>query len=90
MSGHDNRSRIFSLLLLDVSLETTANKTGSSGGDQTNLLTVRGITSDCAGVTNVLLVTTTMGMINWIHSNTSNSWESLVLGLALPVGVGCL
>jgi len=38
-------------------------------------------------VTNVLLVTTTVGMVDWVHGDTTDAWPSVSLGLVLPVGV---
>lgn len=36
-------------------------------------------------MTNVLLVTTTVGMLDWVHGDTSNSWPSVSLGSVLEV-----
>lgn len=41
-------------------------------------------------VTNVLLVTTTVWMVDWVHGDTSDSWPSVSLGLVLPEGVSSL
>tara|TARA_B100000482_G_C12428075_1_gene227906 strand:+ start:64 stop:624 length:561 start_codon:yes stop_codon:yes gene_type:complete len=49
-----------------------AESTGSSRGDKTNLLTRRRVTTNSRGVTNVLVVTTTVGMLYWVHRNTSH------------------
>jgi len=38
----------------------------------------------------VLMITTTMWMLNWVHCNTSNSWPVLSLSLCLEPGVGGL
>lgn len=63
-----------SSLLLDLEfLSTSSDETGSSGGHQTSLLTAGSVSGDGRGVTDVLLVTTTMRMVNGVHGNTSNS-----------------
>ena len=74
-----------SLILLE-NLSTTSDQTGSSSGDETNLLTSRLVTSHSGWVTNVLMVTTTMGMLNWVHGNTSHSWPVVSLSLCLVPG----
>ena len=71
-------------------LLTSSNETGSSGGDKTDLLTVWGESADGRGVTDMLLVTTTMGMVDWVHSNTSYSWPSSSLCLSSVVSVTSL
>lgn len=45
---------------------------------------------DSRGVTNVLLVTTTVGMVDGVHSDTSNLGPSVSLGLVLPVSSASL
>jgi len=69
--------------LLDIS--TTSNSTGSSGGNETDLSTGRSISTNSRWDTDVLLVTTTEGMVNWIHGNSSNSRPSLSESLHLVV-----
>ena len=60
------------LLNLEIFL-TSSNETSSSGGNETDLFTVRCESGDGGGMTDMLLVTTTMGMVDGVHSNTSNS-----------------
>ncbi len=80
-----------SLLLNLEILSTTSNETGSSGGHETSLLTAGSVSGDGRGVTDVLLVTTTMGMVDGVHSNTSNSGPGTsALGLPSVVGVTSL
>lgn len=76
-----------SLLLNLEILSTTSNETGSSGGHETSLLTAGSVSGDSRGVTDVLLVTTTMGMLDGVHSNTSNSGPG-TSALCLPSVVG--
>lgn len=47
------------LLVLGLAL-ASAEDTSATGSDQTDLLTGRGVTTDGRGVTNVLMVTTTV------------------------------
>lgn len=75
-----------SSLFNKLELAATSNEASSSGGDQTGFLTWRGVTSQSGGVTNVLLVTTTMGMLNGVHSDTSHAGPFLVLGDSFVVG----
>ena len=73
-----------SLLLL-----LTSDETGSSGSDKTDLLTSGLVTSDGRWVTNMLMVTTTVWMLDWVHGNTSDSWPVLSLSLGfVPGSVG--
>ena len=37
-------------------------------------------------MTNVLMVTSSVRMLDWVHSNTSNSWPVSLLGMSLVVG----
>jgi hypothetical protein len=41
-------------------------------------------------VTNVLVVTTTVGVVNGVHGNTSGSWPRVPLGLHGVVLPACL
>jgi len=76
-----------SFALLELLLATTTEETGSSGSDETTLLTARGISTGSSGVTNVLMVTTTVRMFDGVHGNTSNTGPVSLLGLSLEVGV---
>ena len=77
-----------SITLLD-DLPGASDETRPSGGNQTNLLTTGLVSSDSRWVTNVLVVTTTVRMLDWVHGNTSDSGPVVSLGLVLvPGGVG--
>jgi len=78
-----------SLFLLD-DLSSSSDETGSSSGNKTSFLTSGDISSDCGWVTNMLMVTTTMRMLDWVHCDTSNSWPVLSLSSGLEPGVGGL
>jgi hypothetical protein len=54
----------------------TSNQTCSSGGNQTYLLPRGGISMDGAGFSQMLVVTTTVRMVNRVHTNTSYLRES--------------
>ena len=38
----------------------------------------------------MLVVTSTVWVINWVHGNTSDNWPAVALGLVLVVGVSGL
>ena len=67
-------------------LSLTSDETGSSGSDKSDLLTSGLVTSDGRWVTNMLMVTTTVGMLDWVHGNTSHSWPVVSLSLCLEPG----
>jgi hypothetical protein len=71
--------------LLDEELAASADKTGTLGGDETALLTAGGISTHGSGVTHVLMVTTTMGMFDGVHRNTSHAGEVVLLCVGLVV-----
>ena len=75
-----------SLLCLEEKLAASTDNTGSLGGDKTTLLSAGSVSSGGRGVTDVLMVTTTVRMLDRVHSNTSNSGPVLLLGERLEVG----
>jgi len=80
---------VCSLLVLLDDLSASPDKTGSSGCNKTDFLTSGLVTTSCGWVTNMLMVTTTMRMFDWVHSNTSNTWPVVSLSLLLiPSSVG--
>ena len=72
-----------SVLLLEKELAASADGTSSLGGDETALLTAGSVSTGSRGVTNVLMVTTTVRMLDGVHGDTSNSRPPLVLGASL-------
>jgi len=78
-----------SLILLD-DLSSSSNETGSSSGNKTSFLTSWNISSNSRWMTNMLMVTTTMRMLNRVHSNTSNSRPVVSLSLSFEPRVGSL
>ena len=78
-----------SILLLEEKLAATSDGTSSLGGDETALLTAGSVSSRGGGVTDVLMVTTTMGMLDGVHGDTSDSGPVSLLGVrAVVAGVG--
>ena len=78
-----------SILLLEEKLAATSDGTSSLGGDETALLTAWGVSSRRGGVTDVLMVTTTMGMLYGVHGDTSDSGPVSLLGVgAVVAGIG--
>ena len=75
-----------SILLLEEKLAASSDGSGSLGGNETTLLTAGGVTSGGSGVTHVLMVTTTVRMLDGVHSNTSDSGPVSLLGVRSVVG----
>jgi len=75
---------LFVLLVADNA--RTTDSTSSSGGNQTDLLTWTGVTSHSTWLTNMLMVTTTVWMLDWILGDTSNLWPAITLHSKLVVG----
>ena len=70
-----------SVLLLEKELAATSDGASSLSGNKSRLLTARSVSSGSRGVTNVLMVTTTMRMLDGVHGNTSNSGPVSLLGV---------
>lgn len=68
------------------SLLGTSEQTSSSGSNKTGLLTRDGASGDGRGLTNVLVVTTTMRVIDGVHGDTSGLGPRVSLGLVLVEG----
>jgi len=80
------KQQIRSPLLLDDVL-SSSSVTGSSGGNETRLLTWTGESVDGRSMTDMLMVTTTVGMLDGVHSDTSDLWP--VLSLIFKFEFGC-
>lgn len=72
--------------LLDGSL-SSSDEPSSSGSKQSDFLSVRGVSADGRGMPNMLLITSSMGMVYGVHSHSSNSWPSSSLCLGLMVWI---
>jgi len=77
---------VFLLFLLAVDNSGTTDSTGSSGGDETDLLTWRSVTSHSGRLTNMLMVTTTVWMLYRVLGDTSHLWPAVSLHAELVVG----
>ena len=64
--------------------------TSPPGSDETNLLAGWCITADGGGVTNVLVVTSSVGMFNRVHGHTTHLRPAVPLHAVLVVGVTSL
>ena len=61
-----------SLLLLVHDGLGSPDSASPAGGDETDLLTGGAATAHSGGLTDMLVVTTTVGMLNGVHSHTSH------------------
>jgi hypothetical protein len=77
------------LNLLDLLL-CSANKTGTSGGNKTTLLPGGSESGNSWSMTNMLMITTTVGMINGVHGNTTGLWPGVALDSVLVVRASSL
>jgi len=71
--------------LLGLEDTTTANTTSSASGNQTNLGSGRSIARHSGGVTHVLVVTTTVRVLNGVHGHTSHNGPDVALDLVLVI-----
>jgi len=78
-----------SVVLLD-DLSSTSDETSSSGGNKTDLSSSGGLSVDGRGVTDMLVVTSSVGMLHGVHGNTSHSGPVVSLCSVLVPGVGSL
>jgi hypothetical protein len=70
-------------LILD--LLGTTEQTRPPRGDETGLLTLDGVSGDGRGFTNMLVVTTTVGMVDGVHGNTTSPGPAVALGSELEI-----
>lgn len=77
------------IIALDFNF-TTTNTTSSSGSDKTNFATGGGASLNGGCFTNVLVVTTSVRMLNGVHGHTTNNWPAVALSLVLVVGTASL
>jgi len=64
----------------------TSDSTGPPGGDETDLFTWRGVSSDGGRFTDMLMVSSSVGMLDWILGDTSDFWPAVSLHSELVVG----
>lgn len=65
-------------------------ETSAAGSNETNLLTRNGAALDGRRVTNVLVVTTTVRVVDGVHGNTTSTGPAVALDLVLVVGTAGL
>lgn len=75
-------------LLLD--LLGTTQQTSPSGSDETSLLTLGGVTRDGGGFTDMLVVTTTVGVVHGVHGHTTSLGPAVALDGELVLGTRSL
>merc|ERR1712137_508080 len=66
----DAATRLPSRKHLILDLLGTAEQTCPAGGNETSLLTGNGVARDGRGLSDMLVVTTTVGMVDGVHGNT--------------------
>jgi len=64
---------------------STAETTSTAGGNKTDLLSRRGVAGNSRGVADVLMVTSSVRVLNGVHGNTANNGPAVALGLVLIV-----
>merc|ERR1719483_482640 len=69
---------------------SSSDSSCSPGGDETNLLTGAGTSLDSGGLTDMLVITSSMGMLNRVHGNTTSLGPTVPLGLVFVVGTASL
>jgi len=78
---------LFSFLFFVFALVLGAGESaGSAGGDETDFATGGSVAADGRGHTDVLMVTTTVGMLDRVHGHTANLRPGVPLSLVLEVG----
>jgi len=77
-----------SFLLLELS--AAADTSGTAGTAKTGLLSGWGVLLGSRGVANVLMVTTTEGMLHGVHGNTTDLGPLVTLDAVLVVGTASL
>ena len=81
--NHRNRRKGWNRLILG--LLGTAEQTCPPGGDETGLLTADGVARDGRGLSDMLVVTTTVRVIDGVHGNTTSTGPAVALGSELVV-----
>merc|ERR1712111_84110 len=73
------------LLLLGPARLGTGQTTSTSGCDQANLSAGGSVSPDGGGVANVLMISTTVRMLDGVHGHTADLRPGVPLGLVLEV-----
>lgn len=69
----------------ELGLDTTSESTSSSGGNETDLSTSWGVSGLATRLTDVLVVTSSVRVLDWVHGHTSNNRPHLSLWLEVVV-----
>jgi len=75
---------------LILGLLSTTEQTRPPRGDETGLLTLDSVPRDGRGLTDVLMVTTTVGMVDGVHGNTTSPGPAVALGSELELVSSCV
>ena len=76
--------RLLTFLVLG-DLSGSSDETGSSGGDETDLGSGRRFSPASRRVTDMLMVSSSEGMLDRVHRNTTHLWPAVALHLVLVV-----
>ena len=82
--GADARSSVLGLLL------ATSAATTAAGSNKTDLFTSRAVPGNCRGLSNVLVVTTSVGVLDGVHCYTTSLGPRVALDLVLEEGASGL
>ena len=77
-------------LILVQELLSSTDSSGPAGGDETDLATGRRASLDGGGLSDVLMVSTSVGMLDGVHGHTTDLGPAVALGLVLVVGTAGL
>eukprot|EP01084_Bolivina_argentea_P013458 25266_1 len=66
---------------------TTTDTAGAAGGDEADLLARGAVATNGRGVTDVLMVTTTVGMLDRVTGDTTDLGPAVALGAEAEEGV---
>lgn len=89
--GVNNRLARYAFLNLYLDLSSgTSDQTGSSGSDETDLLTWNGRSSHGRCLSDVLVITSSVWVVHWVHGHTTSSWPAVSLDLEFVVGTSGL
>jgi hypothetical protein len=87
----ENLTSLSGFVSLGSSSSSLTPKTASPPcSNETNLLARRSVTADSGGMTNVLMVTSSMRMLNRVHGHTTHLRPAVPLHTVLVVGIASL
>jgi len=78
------------LRLFVLGASASTNETRAASGNETNLLSGNSVALARGSVTNVLMITTTVGMLDGVHRHTTHLGPALALDSVLVVAASCL